>query len=75
MAIVENPPSLEQALAEEVLAQGIAKPYPFPFCLWSPLVHPSKSFKITTEFKNVIIDVYSSVVDRRMRRINLARCI
>ena len=31
MAEVENPPSLEQALAEEV--QGIAKPYPFPCCL------------------------------------------
>ena len=34
MAEVENPPSLEQALSEEVLAQGIAKPY--PFCLFEP---------------------------------------
>ena len=31
MADVENPPPLNQALAEEVLAQGMAKPYPLSF--------------------------------------------
>ena len=42
-------PALKQAVAEEVQAQGVAKPYPFPFCLWSPLV---AFLKITTKFKD-----------------------
>ena len=45
MAEVENAPPLEQALAKEVLAQGVAKPYPFPFCLWSPFVASLKKFQ------------------------------
>ena len=45
MAEVENPPSLEQVLDEEVLAQGMAKSYPFPCCLWSPLVSSLKKFQ------------------------------
>ena len=45
MAEVENPPPLEQALAEEVIAQGVAKPYRFPFFLWNPLVVSLKKFQ------------------------------
>ena len=45
IADVQNPPPLEQALAEEVLAQGVAKPYPSPFCLWSPLVASLKKIQ------------------------------
>ena len=45
MADVENPPPLEQVLAEEVLAQGMAKPYPFSFCLLSPLVASLKKIQ------------------------------
>ena len=38
--------------------------------------HRPKRFKITTKFKDRNYRCfYSAVVDRRMRRINLARCI
>ena len=59
-----------------LLSTGGGKDLPFPFLPLGPFGGiPQKVSKLPSNPRTVIIGVCYSVLDRRMRRINLARCI